>query len=231
MHGSVGDAQQQRPERAVVVANGVIADLAPLREVVERADLVVAADGGARLLLDNGLRPHVVVGDMDSIPPPMLAMWRASGGRTIDFPPQKDETDLELALTHVVERGARRVTVLGALGGRIDHAMANILLLATPMCRNVDSAIVDAGTRIKAIYDTVEFMGEPGDTLSLLPLTARVDGIVTEGLAYTLDGESLFLGPARGVSNVFLRAHVAVRITAGVLLACHTWTGERAIRW
>src|SRR5690348_5766704 len=111
----------RRPLRAVVVANGAIAELAPLAPLLTGADLVVAADGGARLLLSQGRRPHVVVGDMDSIPAPMLDAWHADGGETVVFPPAKDETDLELALAYAVEQGAARIAILGALGGRVDH--------------------------------------------------------------------------------------------------------------
>src|SRR5579875_1654977 len=126
----------RRSLRAVVVANGTIADLAPLDPLLAGADLVVAADGGARLLLAHGRRPHVVVGDMDSIPAPMLDAWRAGGGETVVFPPAKDETDLELALAYAAEQGAGRIAILGALGGRVDHQTANLLLLAAPAWRD-----------------------------------------------------------------------------------------------
>jgi thiamine pyrophosphokinase len=221
----------RRPSRAVVVANGAIANLAPLDPLLADADLVVAADGGARLLLAQGRRPHVVVGDMDSLPAPMLDAWHAGGGETVVFPPAKDETDLELALTYAVEQGAARIAILGALGGRVDHQTANLLLLAAPAWRDLDMAIVDAGTRIVAIHDRVELEGQPGDLLSLLPLTASVDGIVTTGLEYPLRGESLALGPARGVSNVFVQPRAGVRIGAGVLLAIHTWSDDRPLGW
>ena len=219
------------PSRAVVVANGTIADLAPLDPLLAGADLVVAADGGAQLLLLHGRRPHVVVGDVDSIPAPMLDAWRASGGETVVFPPAKDETDLELALAYAAERGAARIAILGALGGRVDHQTANLLLLAAPAWRDLDVAILDAGTRIVAIHDAVDLEGQPGDLLSLLPLTASVDGIVTTGLEYPLQGESLVLGPARGVSNVFVQPRAGVRIGAGVLLSVHTWSDDRSLGW
>jgi len=217
--------------KAVVVANGSLPDLTPFRHLIKEADLVVAADGGARALLEEGLPLTALVGDMDSLPPPLLARWRATGGDTVVAPTAKDETDLELALTFALDRGARRIIVLGALGGRVDHAMANMLLLAAPLLAGVETSIVDAGTRIVAVRDRVRLAGRPGDTLSLLPITARVERIVTAGLLYPLRSETLRLGLPRGVSNVFVQDVATVQVTEGLLLAMHTWTDERALAW
>jgi thiamine pyrophosphokinase len=224
-------AEPGRSRRAVVVANGVGADLAPFRPLVQTADLVVAADGGARLLLAQGLRPHVILGDMDSVPASLLADWRAAGGETLTFPAEKDETDLELALAYAIGQGAQRIAILGALGGRIDHEMANLLLLAAPALAEAEVAVLDTRARVMAVRAAAQFQGRVGDTLSLLPLTASVDGIVTEGLHYALHGETLLLGPARGVSNVFVADRVTIRVGAGLLLAVHTWSEERVFSW
>src|SRR5207248_10328649 len=146
-------------------------------------------------------------------------------------PPEKDETDLELGLRYVVQRGARRVAVLGALGGRVDHELANLLLLAAPLLDGIDAVILDRRTRVAAIKDKLELTGRPGDLLSLLPVTASATGIVTEGLKYRLNGDTLLLGPARGISNVFVQEHIAVRLATGVLLAIHTWPDDRPPAW
>lgn len=217
--------------KAVVFANGVAPELALCRALLAGADLVVAADGGARALLRAGLPITAVLGDMDSLPADLLARWRAGGGETLVFAPEKDETDLELALAYMVARGARRIAVLGALGGRIDHELANLLLLAAPLLDGVDAAVLDSRTRIVAVRDSTTLTGRPGDLLSLLPITAQVDGIVTEGLHYPLRGETLYLGPARGVSNVFMGTHATVSITSGTLLAVHSWPDERPLEW
>lgn len=220
-----------RPRRAIVVANGTIADLSPLLPLLQGADVVVAADGGAQLLLAHGQQADVIVGDMDSIPPAMLQEWRAGGGETVTFPPAKDETDLELAVAFAAAQGATHIAILGALGGRVDHQTANLLLLASPALDGLDVAIVDAGTRVVAIRHGAAFTGQAGDLLSLLPVTASVDGIVTQGLEYPLRGEALALGPARGVSNVFTGRTANVRVGAGVLLAMHTWSDDRPLAW
>jgi len=225
MQGSTGG------RTAIVVANGVLPDLALFSALLAAAEVIVAADGGACALLRAGWRPTAILGDMDSLPPDLLAAWRAGGGETLIFPPEKDETDLELALRYVLQRGACRIAVLGALGGRVDHELANLLLLAAPMLDGIDAAVLDRRTRVVAVKNETELSGRPGDLLSLLPVTASATGIVTEGLTYRLDGDTLLLGLARGVSNVFVQERIAVRLAAGVLLAIHTWPDDRPLEW
>src|SRR5690348_3859050 len=113
--------------RAVVVANGTLPDLAPFHGLLETADLVVAADGGAQALLRSGRRADVLLGDFDSLDPAVLEQWRGQGGTTLTFPAEKDQTDLDIALRYVIQQGAGQIAVLGALGGRLDHELANIL--------------------------------------------------------------------------------------------------------
>ena len=218
-------------QKAVVIANGALPSLAPFEDLLRGAEMVVAADGGARALLETGRSPTAIIGDMDSLDAGLLQQWRAGGGETLLFAPEKDETDLELALRYVHERGARRIAVLGALGGRADHALANLLLPAAAWLRDCEVAVLDEQTRILAVRQASTLSGEPGDLLSLLPLTARATGIHTQGLRYPLRGETLALGTPRGVSNVFMDAQATVRLEEGMLLAIHTWTGRRPLDW
>jgi len=219
--------------RVVVVANGSLPEPALYRRLIEEADVVVAADGGARALLQAGPRLDLIVGDMDSLPPDLLARWQAAGGAVEAVPTVKDETDLELALREAIHRGARSVAILGALGGRADHATANLLLLASDVFRGIDVAILDAETRVTALRggDSALIRGMEGDLVTLLPLTERAEGIVTAGLLYPLNGDMLPLGLPRGVSNVLLGRQASVRLDRGTLLVFQTWSGARPLAW
>ena len=228
---------------AVVVANGAPPEPALCAALLNEADLVVAADGGARTLLEHGLPLTAIVGDMDSLPADLLESWVARGGAARRYPREKDETDLELAVAEARRRGATRIAVLGALGGRVDHQTANLLLLAGRALTGVEAAVLDDGARIVAltgpdaeegavgVTGEAQLAGQPGDMLSLLPVTARVEGVVTQGLSYPLTGDTLALGSPRGVSNVFTARHATVRVQAGTLLVMHTWTGRRPLEW
>ena len=197
----------RRGPHVVVVANGEFAYPRRLEAALGTADVIVAADGAAAWLVAHGRPPHLLVGDMDSIDPVLLEQLAAAGCRLVRHPTHKDETDTELALHEAAALGARRITILGALGGRIDHAMANIMLLLMPVLAGVETAIYDGRSRLFVIREGspcregTTIAGEPGDVLSLIPLGGDAEGVRTEGLEYPLRDETLAFGPARGVST------------------------------
>lgn len=206
---------------AVVVADAPAVDLAPFRPLVEQADLLIAADGGARYLLALGILPQIAVGDFDSLDPGMLDQLVAAGVEVQRHPIHKDETDLEFALLQAAERGAQRVFVLAALGGRADQHLANLQLLTHPALAALDVRLLHERWEIFVIRSSAQISGRAGDLVSLLPMTETVSGIVTEGLYYPLRGEALRLGPARGVSNRLVSDTARVTIRDGLLLCMH----------
>ncbi len=209
----------------IILANGEALDGPMVRHAIDAADraYVIAADGGARLAPLFNLPIHALIGDMDSLTPSEVDTIAAAGATVLRFPAEKAETDLELALYHAVEYGASWIRVIGATGGRIDQTLANMYLLALPRLEGIDVRFVAGKQDIRLLRaGEYEFAGAKGDTLSLLPLTPSVDHIFTENLYYPLRGESLVLGPARGVSNVFTAAKAYVWVGAGLLLAVHT---------
>ncbi|GAB4244251.1 MAG: thiamine diphosphokinase [Thermoleophilia bacterium] len=183
-------------------------------DALAEADLLVAADGGADALLAAGMRPGLLVGDMDSIRPETLEQMRDEGVEVSLLPTAKDETDLETALRTAVNRGADRITVFGALGGpRLDHLLGTLLLLTAPWLQGRRVRLVDPWHEVFLAEGDVEIRGSPGDTVSLLPLSPVVRDVSTKGLLYSLEGEELHQSTTRGVSNA-LRAETA-RVTHG----------------
>ena len=211
--------------RAVVVANG---DVDPAdRAHLEGAMVVVAADGGALALERWGVVPLAVVGDMDSVDEETLARLAARGAAVERHPRSKDRTDLELALARVIATGADEVVVLGAFGGsRLDHGLANAMLLADPAYAAIDLRAVRGPVTVRALRGPGRRVleGAPGDGVSLVPL-GDVTGVRTEGLVYPLAGEPLPLGGARGVSNRIRATPAAVSSELGVLLIIETRDG------
>ena len=206
----------------VVVANGEFAFEERLFDLLDAADVVIAADGGANWLVTHGRRPDILVGDMDSVSAEILARLAETGCRMVRHAPHKDETDTELALMEAVALGASQITLLGALGGRIDHEMANILLLAMPQLAGVPTSIYDGRSCLSLVARETIISGECGDTVSLIPLGGDACGITTEGLEYPLCDESLLVGPARGVSNVLVASEARISVESGRLLVVHT---------
>jgi thiamine pyrophosphokinase len=206
---------------AIIIADAPVAAIEPYMQVIRDADLRVAADGGARHYLDFDILPHVAIGDFDSLPPQMLAALEQGGVEIERHPTHKDETDLELALLLAVERGARQIIVLAALGGRPDQHVANLQLLTHPRLRGIDVRLRQDGWEVFVVHTNTRLEGTPGQTVSLLPMTERVEGIVTEGLEYPLRNEPLVLGPARGVSNKLTSIEATITVRSGMLLVMH----------
>ena len=223
--------------KAIIVANGTAnLESTVYDSLFASAAVVIAADGGANALVRSKRPIHVIVGDMDSVEPAILDDWERAHGKQIMFPAAKDETDLELAILHAVASGATDIVILGALGARPDHMLANILLLVNERFAYCQLAIVDDGTRVMALDArngpaSLAFTGHDNDTFSLEPLSARVTGLKSTGLQYALDSDELILGSPRGVSNVFIEEHVTVSCLSGVVIAMHLWKDHRPFHW
>lgn len=211
--------------QALLFANGELKRGAMLDRALNSLESphVICADGGALHARALGLTPHTIIGDMDSLTAAELAQFKAAGAEIIQHRQEKDETDLELALRHCRRIGASSITILGALGGRFDQALANILLLTLPELSDMRIQIVAGDQSARLLRPgSHRLEGARGDTVSLIPLGAAAEGITTSALQYPLADESLRLGPARGISNVMLNDTARVDFRAGLLLLVHT---------
>lgn len=202
----------------VIVANAPDLDVAPFQAQLRAADLLLAADGGALPIVRAGLLPHMVIGDLDSLDAAQLTALTSLDVELRRFPHAKDETDLELALLLAAERGATAIDIIGALGGRWDHTLANVAMLAHPALAGRRVRLLDERQQLSLVRDTIELTGNQGDTISLVPLTAAVHGVSTRGLLYALSDATLYYERARGVSNVLIEPPGHVSIREGLLL-------------
>ena len=207
--------------RYLVVAGGVPEDLPKNAAALGTFDIIVCADGGVYNAGRLGLSPDIVVGDMDSLDEKDRQRLQADGCRFLIHPVAKDETDLELALLWCRDNGAQDVTVVGGLGGRPDHALANQLLLADRRFRAMDLCLRTRDWEVRLSRGDTGLHGQVGDTVSLIPLSERVTGVITEGLLYPLRKETLRRGPARGVSNCMLAPEAHVHFERGLLVVMH----------
>lgn len=208
-----------RGGRALVVAGG---DPPRPEDLAGEApwEWVIAADSGLDHAYGLGLEVDVVVGDLDSVSPGALDQARRRGATIQQHPRDKDATDLELALDAALGLDAAGLLVVGVGGGRPDHALANLLLMAGPAYAEVD---VDARTRegrfVVVRSRPRSFRGAPGDLLTLLPLHGSARRVRAEGLRWRLDDDDLPAGSTRGVSNELTHSTAWVVVGDGVVLA------------
>jgi len=206
------------PRTAFVIAAGDPPERSALAGI-ESAELVVAADAGVDHAIALGFRVDVVVGDLDSASVAALEAAEAGGARVERHPVDKDATDLELALHAARNAGVDAVVVVGGGGGRVDHFLANTLLLGTAALADVAVSARIGDTDVVVVRDHATLDGRPGDLCSLLPLGGTARGVETTGLRYPLTHEDLVPGTSRGVSNELVDAVAEVRLASGVLLA------------
>jgi thiamine pyrophosphokinase len=201
-----------------------------LRTRLPDASYVIAADSGLHAADVLGLRVDRVVGDFDSVDPDVLDAAVASGASVDRHPAAKDATDLELALHDAVARDASRVVLVGGDGGRLDHLLANVMLLAAPAFadRHVEAYVGDARlTIVHGGRGAATLEGEEGSLLTLLPMCGPAAGVVTSGLEYPLRHEDLSCGTSRGVSNVMVATNATVELDHGTLLVVQPTGGVR----
>lgn len=206
--------------RCIILANGELPDLQAARELLRPDDTILAADGGMRHALDLGLRPAVIIGDLDSASPEWKSMAEA-GTEIILYPRDKDETDLELALGYAVEHGHREIRILGALGGRLDQTLGNLSLLTGEGNAAIDLRLDDGVEQAFFTRKQASIEGGKGDLVSLIPWGGEVAGIRTDGLRWALTNETLQPHRTCGISNEMTGSHAHVSIESGLLLVIH----------
>ncbi len=206
--------------KTLIFANGIMEKRPAGLGDLSSFDLLIAADGGLALCLQFGAVPHILVGDMDSVEKADLERMKAQGVEIVRRPVRKDETDLELALKAALEKGAGQITVVGALGARWDMTFINVLMLGADYLDGIDVRIADGNTEIRRMKgpETLELAGKLGDSLSIMPISGRAEGVTLEGLEYSLDDEDLPFGSTRGLSNVFAANKAIVSLKKGRVL-------------
>lgn len=185
---------------------------------------IIGVDHGIGHALALGLPVHQAVGDFDSVSPADLDTVVAAGALVERYPVAKDATDFELALRVAVARGAGahpppRILVVGGHGGRLDHFLANVLVMAHPDFAEAEIVGYLGDAVVTVVRRAATVAGAIGATLSLLPVHGAAYGVRTTGLRFPLRGETLDAGTTRGVSNEFVAPEASITLDAGVLVA------------
>ncbi|MEE2769396.1 MAG: thiamine diphosphokinase [Actinomycetota bacterium] len=181
---------------------------------IPEADLVIAADRGADHAMGLDLTVDLLVGDMDSVSSAALADCR----EVIRHPTDKDCTDLELALAAASDAGASSVTIVGSAAGRVDHALGNLLVVASERWAEMRVDLVLDGTRVYVVRDALTVDGKTGQPVTLLAVGGPARTVTTTGLRWPLAKATLEAGSGLGLSNEITHSEATVEVGSGVVL-------------
>lgn len=204
--------------RVIIFVNGDLPNPDAARKLLRDDDFIIAADGGTRHALKLGLIPSVIIGDLDSLDSVNLP----ADVEVLQYPADKDETDLELALLYARERAFDEILLIGALGGRLDQTLGNLSLLGDSVWDGIDVRLDDGVEEVFFARHQAQVEGRIGEVVSLIPWHADVRIRNTEGLRWSLHNETLFAHQTRGISNELTADAAHVEIESGLLLIIHT---------
>jgi len=204
-------------KKAVIVCNGQV-NSNYLFSHIHKNDFLIAVDGGANKLLKTNFSPSVIIGDMDSINKSALKKFKNS--KKIVFPKEKDELDLELALNFCVEKKFKEISILGAIGSRVDMSLANVFLLSQ-IPENVNAKIIHENQEIFLIEKKQVIVGVPGEKISFFPINGNVNSLNLKGFKYEVKNLKLKFGTGMGISNEFKSKKTLVSFKDGLLLCVH----------
>ncbi len=179
----------------------------------ESGDLIIAADGGYKHLESEKIKPHIIIGDFDSLSdiPPC--------NEVIKLNPVKDVTDMYAAVEVGIDRGFNKFYLYGAMGGRFDHSLANIQLVASLAQNKIKAFIFDGKTVITALHnESAEFDSSHSGYISIFAHSDECRGVTLNGLKYPLENAVLKNTFPLGVSNEFLGKESEITVENGTAI-------------
>ncbi|MDY5212124.1 thiamine diphosphokinase [Intestinibacter sp.] len=204
-----------------IVLNGSVNDYNKTKQIIhkENYDYIIGADGGCNHLYNMGILPNYVIGDLDSINKDLIKYYESKNIIFKKFPTHKDQTDAEICIHLAKTLNATEIHFIGALGGRIDHALSNIGLMYYVLEMGIEPKILTSEEEVVIIHnDTKVIKGKKGDTISILALKQDAIGVTLEKLEYPLNKARVsYLSPL-GISNVMLEDECNITVEDGYLL-------------
>lgn len=204
-----------------IVLNGEIKDYDYINRIVRTGsyDYIICSDGGANHAYNMDILPDYIIGDLDSIDKNIIEYYKSNNIKFEKFPTKKDETDTELCIELSDKLKAKEIHLIGALGGRIDHTIANINLLYYIRKRGIIPKIISEKEEIYiAMNEELIIDGEIGDTISILPIKNDAKDVTLKNLEYPLKNYDMKFSRPLGISNVMTNVNCNIKVNEGSLI-------------
>lgn len=207
-------------KRVLIFSGGPVADLGFLAAKCDELKpfVLICADGGGRYAYELGLAPQALVGDMDSLSPEIQRCFEEEGTHIERHPKDKDKTDTELALEYAFALAPDEIIILAAMGGRLDHTLANVSLLATGVKKKISVRLIDEWCEVFMVERKAVVEGKAGQTVSIFPFSDEASGVSLEGFAYLLTDGVMAREKPYGISNRLKEPHGVISVKKGSLL-------------
>jgi thiamine pyrophosphokinase len=203
---------------ALIVAGGKAPSKNLLFQYIEKSDFIIGADKGGESLMDDDISTFAVVGDFDSIDESVLDWFKSKETLVLKSKTEKDETDTMIAINLAINNGAKTIYILGALGQRLDHQVANLALLLYTDKRKTRSYIIDEDNIAFIALREETIKTKKGDNISVFAVSKSAKFKSADGLKYSLDGLTIKRNNPVGVSNISLKNCIKLSIKKGKVL-------------
>lgn len=204
--------------KCLIIGAGDPPSLSLFQQEKQKADIVIAADGGGNFLYQNFIVPNFLIGDFDSIDESALNYFIAQKVNVVRYPREKTQTDLQLALCEAKVQNVKNVVFLGCFGKDIDHVFGNVHILFDCLCHDIDAQIKSDDKILKIIKKPTTIEGRAGQKFSLLAYVGAVEKLNIKGSKYELENYDLQFGELLTLSNEFLAQKVEISFQSGFLL-------------
>lgn len=203
--------------KCVIISGGSPPSKKILKQQLCDADFIIGVDGAADLLTNCNITADVIIGDFDTAKKINVLDQQNGGAEVVRLHVNKNETDTEAAVNLAIERGAKNIIMLGAMGSRMDHSLANISMLKAIHKKGTFAKIIDDNNEMFISDSEVKLCANIGQTISILPLCGDIT-VTASGLKYPLEELYLPFGTTRGISNVIENSSVSINVSGGYAL-------------
>jgi len=218
--------EDKTQNKKILVFTGGTINLVWAKEwlAINQFDYVIAADKGLQYADELNCKVDYILGDFDSVDKDLLEKYKSRNVELITFPCEKDYTDTHLAIETAIEKGASQITILGAIGSRIDHTMSNIQTLKIALNLDIPCYIMNESNKIYLANKVVVIKKSEqfGTYISLIPFSTSVTGLTLSGFHYPLKKYIMNQGLSVGISNEIVEEKGTIEFEEGILIIFET---------
>ena len=182
-------------------------------------DNIIVVDRGLEVLDKLGVMPNYIIGDFDSINKKVLKRYENINIPITYLKPEKNFTDTYEAIKLAIKIGSKDITIIGAIGTRIDHSLSNVHILKETLNKKIMAKIVNENNQIMLVDKKTTIKKDDNyKYISIIPLTTKIEGVTLTGFKYLLNSATINIGESIGISNEQIEENATLRIEEGIAI-------------